>query len=223
MSIKRVLEPEVMDSIEESVAYDAMDFSEVNTAFAKEAIALCPQAQAKILDVGTGPGQIPVLICQMQPQWQVTAIDLAATMLEIAAQHVEKAGLQAQINLELVDAKKLPYPEAQFDMVISNSLIHHLPDPLPFLLELKRVVKPHGGILIRDLFRPAYEATINDLVNSIGGEFNAMQTKCFRDSLYAAFTLDEVRELFSQAGLSDVKIYQNSHRHWTAERIWSQS
>ncbi|WP_096607847.1 methyltransferase domain-containing protein [Calothrix sp. NIES-2100] len=220
--MERVLEPEVMDTIEESVAYDAMDFSEVNTAFVKEAIALCPQEQATILDAGTGPGHIPILICQIKPQWQVTAIDLAATMLEIAAQHVQKAGLQAQINLELVNAKKLPYQDEQFDMVISNSLIHHLPDPLPFFLELKRVVKPHGGIFIRDLFRPADEATINDLVNSIGVEFNAIQTKCFRDSLYAAFTLDEVTELFSQAGLSDVKIYQNSNRHWTAERVWSE-
>jgi hypothetical protein len=89
------------------------------------------------------------------------------------------------------------------------------------LLELKRVVKPHCGIFIRDLFRPADEETINDLVNNIDAQYDAIQTKSFRDSLYTAFTLDEVAELFSQAGLSNVKIYQNSDRHWTAKRVWS--
>jgi hypothetical protein len=40
----------------------------------------------------------------------------------------------------------------------------------------------------------------------------------FRDSLYAAFTLDEVTELLQQVALESVHVYQSSDRHWTAER-----
>jgi ubiquinone/menaquinone biosynthesis C-methylase UbiE len=218
--MQRVLEPEVMDSWEEAVAYDAMDFTEVNAAFAQQAIALAPLT-AKVLDAGTGTARIPLLLCQQRPQWQVTAIDLAENMLKIGAEHIKKAGLQQQIVLELVDAKQLPYPNEHFDMVISNSLIHHLPDPLPFLQELKRVVKPNGAILIRDLFRPANPEILNNLVESIGTEYDSHQKQLFADSLHAAFTIDEVNQLISQAGLQAVKIYQSSDRHWTAERSFA--
>lgn len=217
--MQRVLEPEVMDSWLEAVEYDAMDFLQVNTAFAQRVTELYPQDAAKVLDAGTGTARIPILLCQLRPQWQIFAIDLGENMLKIGSQNVEKAGLQDSIKLELVDAKQLPYQDGQFDLVISNSLVHHLPDPLPFFLELKRVLKPKGAICIRDLLRPADEATMNSLVESIGTEYNDDQKKLFGDSLHAALTIDEVNQLISQAGIQDVKVYQSSDRHWTAERM----
>jgi len=217
--VQRVLEPEVMDTWEEAVDYDAMDFVEVNTAFAQRAIELGPLA-AKVLDAGTGTARIPILLCQMKPQWRVWGVDLAQNMLQIGCQHIEQTGLQNQILLELVDAKQLPYENGHFEMVISNSLVHHLPDPLPFFLELKRVLQPNGAILIRDLIRPPDQATMNRLVESIGTEYSENQKKLFRDSLQAALTLDEVNQLISQVGLQGVRVYQSSDRHWTAERAW---
>jgi ubiquinone/menaquinone biosynthesis C-methylase UbiE len=211
-----------MDSWEEAVEYDAMDFTEVNTAFAQRVIELGPQSSARVLDAGTGPARIPVLLCQMRPQWQVFGIDLAKNMLQIGYQHVEQAGLQQQIVLELVDAKHLPYQDKHFEMVVSNSLVHHLPDPLPFFLEVSRVLKTNGAILIRDLIRPPDQETMNRLVESIGAEYDTYQKQLFRDSLQAALTLDEVNQRISQAGLQGVMVYQSSDRHWTAERAWEQ-
>jgi len=218
--MQRVLEPEVMDSWEEAVAYDAMDFTEVNTAFAESAIALGSPA-AKVLDAGTGTGRIPILIAQRRPDWQIIGIDLASSMLQVGLKNVEQAGLQHQISLELVDAKQMPYQDAQFDLVISNSLIHHLPDPLPFFGELKRVLKPGGAILMRDLIQPDSEEVVNALVESIGSEYDEHQKLLFRNSLYAAFTLEEVKEMVTAAGLAGVNVYQSSNRHWTAERSFS--
>jgi ubiquinone/menaquinone biosynthesis C-methylase UbiE len=218
--MERVLEPEVMDSLTEAIEYDAMDFTEVNTAFAKSALALGPP-QGIILDAGTGPGRIPVLISQMRSKWQIIAIDAAKSMLKVAAQHVQEANLQSSIRLELVDAKSLPYEDGHFDMIISNSLVHHLPDPLPFFKELKRVVKSNGGIFIRDLIRPENAEIMNALVDGIGEEYDEYQKKLFRDSLHAALTLDEVNQLISLSGLLNVKVYQSSDRHWTAERSWN--
>lgn len=215
--MQRVLEPEVMDTSQEAVEYDAMDFTEVNAAFAKLAIELGPQSGI-VLDAGTGTARIPIIICQQCPQWQIIGIDLAQNMLLIGSKNVEHAGLQKQIALELVDSKQLPYPDGQFEMVISNSLIHHLPNPQPFLLEIKRVLKPNGAILIRDLIRPADEATMDAMVDSIGTEYNEHQKMLFRDSLHAAFTVDEVNELVQKAGLEGVQVYQSSDRHWTAQR-----
>ncbi len=218
--MQRVLEPEVMDTWEEAVEYDTMDFTEVNTAFTQRALKLGPPFSAMVLDAGTGTARIPILLCQMRPQWQVFGIDLAQNMLQIGSQHVEQAGLQQKIVLELVDAKQLPYKDEHFELVISNSLVHHLPDPLPFFREVSRVLKPNGAILIRDLIRPPDQETMNNLVESIGAEYNTHQKQLFRDSLHAALTLDEVNQLISQAALQGVIVYQSSDRHWTAERAW---
>jgi ubiquinone/menaquinone biosynthesis C-methylase UbiE len=215
--MQRVTEPEVMDSPQEAVEYDAMDFLEVNTVFAERALELGSPV-GLILDAGTGTARIPILMCQRRPQWQVIGIDLAQSMLDVGRKNVENSGLQQQIKLELVDAKQMPYPEAHFDMVVSNSIIHHLPNPLPFLQELKRVLKPNGAILLRDLIRPDSEETLEDLVKTYAGDCNEHQKMLFRDSLYAAFTVDEVTELLQQVALESVQVYQSSDRHWTAER-----
>ncbi|PSF36850.1 SAM-dependent methyltransferase [Aphanothece hegewaldii CCALA 016] len=215
--MQRILEDEVMDTLEEAIEYDAMDFTEVNTNFAQRAIVLAHQT-AKVLDVGTGTARIPILIAQQRPTWNITGIDLAKSMLDIGFKNIAQANLEQQIHLEVVDAKQMPYTDAQFDLVLSNSLLHHLPNPLPFLKELNRVLKPNGGILLRDLLRPASKAIINEIVEQVGEDYTEHQKKLFWDSLHAAFTLEEIAELLQNAGLEKVKIYQSSERHWTAER-----
>ncbi|MEG5032496.1 methyltransferase domain-containing protein [Microcoleus sp. AT3-D2] len=220
--MQRVLEPEVMDSLEEAIEYDSMDFAEVNAAFAQSAAALGP-VFGNVLDAGTGTARIPIALCQLRPAWKLTCIDLSANMLKVGAQNVEKAGVRSQITLELIDAKAMPYPDSYFDMVISNSIIHHLPDPLSFLQEVKRVLKPQGAIFLRDLLRPETAEIRDNLVKLYAGDCNAHQKQLFSDSLQAAFTLDEVEEMMQNAGLDGLRIYESSDRHWTAERAWCES
>jgi ubiquinone/menaquinone biosynthesis C-methylase UbiE len=215
--MNRILEPEVMDTWLEATAYDAMDFESVNTAFATDAIDLDPHA-IKILDVGTGTARIPILMCQQRPQYLITAIDLAQSMLIIGQRNVEEAALNQRIRLERVDSKRMPYPDLEFDMVVSNSLVHHLPDPLSFFQEIKRLVRPGGAILIRDLIRPESDTIVNSLVGKIGEKYDAHQQQLFRDSLKAALTLTEVQELIDRAGLEQITLSQSSDLHWTIER-----
>jgi ubiquinone/menaquinone biosynthesis C-methylase UbiE len=213
--MERILEPEVMDDREEAIEYDAMDFTEINTNFAQEAIKLTG-INATVLDVGTGTARIPIIISQLRPQWQIIAIDMADSMLEIGQQNILDANCQDRIKLEKIDAKNLPYTSQQFDLVISNSLIHHLSDPLSFLQEIKRVLKPDGGIFLRDLFRPDSSEIIEAMVTAIDPNFSPRQAQLFKDSLQAAFTLAEIEDLIKQAGLEKVQVYQSSERHWTA-------
>ncbi len=218
--MERILEPEVMDTWEEARDYDAMDFTIVNADFAKRAIELVPPS-GFVLDAGTGTARIPILVGQQCPQWRIVAIDLSRNMLKLAAQNITQAGLQSQITLELADAKQLLFPAAQFDLVLSNSLIHHLPNPLSFLQEIDRVLKPGGALLLRDLIRPPDLATVESLVAAIGPDYDAHQRQLFHDSLKAAFTLEEVRDLVAQSGLQGVTVEQSSDRHWTAARAWA--
>jgi ubiquinone/menaquinone biosynthesis C-methylase UbiE len=213
----RILEPEVMDTWLEATAYDAMDFTAVNTAFVTDAIALDPHA-IKVLDIGTGTARIPILMCQQRPQYLVTGIDLAQSMLIIGQRNIEEAQLTQRIRLERVDSKRMPYPDLEFDMVISNSLVHHLPNPLSLFQEISRLVKIDGAILIRDLIRPDNDLIVNELVAKFGEDYDPRQQQLFHDSLKAALTLAEVQELIDRVGLAGVKLSQTSELHWTLER-----
>lgn len=220
MALQRILEAEVMDTMEDALEYDAMDFTEVNTAFAERAVALIPE-RATILDIGTGTARIPILMARRKPSWHITAIDLSGNMLKVGERNVRALGLEKQITLQLVDAKRLPFREGEFDAVVSNSIVHHIPDPTPFFLECKRVLASGGAILIRDLIRPESDQALNELVHRVCAQDTEYQTKLFRDSLHASFTLEEVNRLAASAGLRDVTIYQSSDRHWTLERVAS--
>ncbi|MEG3842947.1 methyltransferase domain-containing protein [Microcoleus sp. herbarium14] len=220
--MQRVLEPEVMDSWEEAIEYDSMDFTDVNAAFAMSAAALGP-VFGNVLDAGTGTARIPIALCELRPEWKLTCIDLSANMLKVGALNVEKAGVRSQISLELIDAKAMPYPDSYFDMVISNSIIHHLPAPLPFLQEVKRVLKPNGAIFLRDLLRPETPEMRDNLVEMYAGDCNEHQKQLFSDSLQAAFALEEVEEMIRNARLGGLRIYESSDRHWTAERAWCET
>jgi ubiquinone/menaquinone biosynthesis C-methylase UbiE len=211
--LERVLEPEVMDNWQEATAYDAMDFSAVNRDFALTAIDLHPQA-VRVLDIGTGSAHIPIVLCQEKSCYQLVGVDLAQSMLTLGRRNIEEAGLLQRIRLELADGKQLPYPNWEFDMVISNSLVHHLPQPLSFFREVARLVKPNGAVLIRDLLRPNSLAEIDRLVTE-AGDYGERQNQLFRDSLAAALTLAEVQELVTAAKMTDYQLNQSSDRHWT--------
>jgi ubiquinone/menaquinone biosynthesis C-methylase UbiE len=218
----RILESEIMDTWLEATAYNAMNFESVDAAFAADVIALDPLA-VKVLDAGTGTARIPILMCQQRPQYLITGIDLAQSMLIIAQRNVEAAQLTQRIKLERVDSKRTPYPDLEFDLLISNSLVHHLPDPLSFFGEIKRLVKPGGAILIRDLIRPESDLIVNELVTKIGVNYDDRQQQLFHDSLKAALTLAEVRDLIDRVGLPEVDLAQSSDLHWTISRKNQQS
>ncbi len=212
--LARILEPELMDSLQ----YDRMDFREVNEDFAQTALNL--GARGHILDLGTGTARIPITLCRLanNSTIKITAIDLAQSMLDLAQANVTEAKLNHQITLELADAKQLPYPDRFFDMVISNSIVHHLADPRPCLAEAMRVLKPGGGVLIRDLMRPNTIEELEEKVNKIGENYNQYQKDLFYNSLHAAFTLTEMAEMLRELNYQGVRIYASSDRHWTIAR-----
>jgi ubiquinone/menaquinone biosynthesis C-methylase UbiE len=141
-------------------------------------------------------------------------------MLDLAMHNVEHAGLQNQISLELADAKKLSHADATFDGVISNSIIHHIPEPGLCLKEAARVTRPGGLLYFRDLLRPTDEAELEKLVNlyapaaGVSPEADHQRTM-FAESLHAALTLEEIRKLVKELRLSDGAVQQSSDRHWT--------
>jgi ubiquinone/menaquinone biosynthesis C-methylase UbiE len=213
--IPRVLEPEVMDTPADAGDYDRMDHSAVNRAFAADFLAAWPTRSGLVLDVGTGTAQIPVELCRQAGGFHVLAVDAAAEMLTLADRNVFAAGLGDRIRTELVDAKGLSYADGAFAAVISNSIVHHIPEPHGVLAEMVRVCKPGGVLFVRDLFRPDSNPELDGLVGLYAGDATPHQRQLFADSLRAALTVTELQELVGRLGFAPETVRQTSDRHWT--------
>ncbi|MEM9345573.1 MAG: class I SAM-dependent methyltransferase [Planctomycetota bacterium] len=252
--LQRILEPEVMDDTAEAAAYDAMDHTQPNTAFVQRLIDLGIDRCKNALDLGTGPGDIPILLCQAvstvgwpgmsqsEPPEQtgvdisqalrsggspslhpghpkMIAVDLAQSMINLAQNKIAEAGLNNRITLAKMDVKKLDLPDDSFDALFSNTILHHIPEPGAMLTEAARVLKPGGLLLIRDLYRPKSIEQLNALVDQHAGGCDGDQRKLFAESLHAALTPDELRELAQANGLADADVVIDTDRHMSLQRV----
>ncbi len=230
--IPRTLEPEVMDTSVEAGDYDAMDFEAVNRAFCDDFLAARARVSRKItrvLDVGCGTARIPVVVCGLAGDLAVTGIDLAVHMLSLGQAHVAAAGLATRVTLERRDAKHSGFPDGAFDAAVSNTVLHHIPEPKEMLREMWRVL-PRGGLLfVRDLVRPDDRATLDALVvqyasvpaglDPAAQARHERQRDLFAASLHAALTLDEVRTLADDLGITTRDLTMTSDRHWTLSAV----
>jgi ubiquinone/menaquinone biosynthesis C-methylase UbiE len=191
-----------------------MDHAAVNRVFVADFLAAW-DGRGPLLDVGTGTAQIPIQLCRAAPTADVLAIDLAEHMLRLGRENVRQAGLSDRLRLERADAKQLPYAAFTFGAVLSNSIVHHIPEPARVLAEMLRVTRRGGLVLVRDLLRPASEEDLHQLVNTYVAGANEHQRQMFADSLRAALTLHEVRALVAALEGDPASVRQTSDRHWT--------
>jgi ubiquinone/menaquinone biosynthesis C-methylase UbiE len=213
--LKRVLEPEVMDTPDEAQDYDEMDHSAVNRAFAADFFSAFPHFGNPVLDVGTGTAQIPVEMCRQSPRVELVAIDLADEMLKLAARNVTRAGYEGRITLTKVNGRDLGYPDGHFGAVVSNSIIHHIPEPRDCFAEMVRVCRAGGALFVRDLLRPGSGEGVERLVKTYAGDANDHQRTLFANSLRAALSLAEVQLIVGELGFAPDAARQTTDRHWT--------
>lgn len=215
--LERVLEQEIMDSERDAREYAAFDNSAVNEEFVKRALELAP-TRGSVLDIGTGPGDIAVLLAKGAPGLRILAIDLGEHMLAIAKENVARAGLTHRVEIARMDAKATGLPSSSFDFVVCNSLVHHIPEPEALFREVRRIARPQAGFYIKDLHRPNTEAELRHLVHTYAKECTEYQRQSFFDSLHAGLTVSEVAALCAQMDWPGVEVRRCSDRHWCVER-----
>lgn len=213
----RVPEPELMDEAEQARAYAHADFEEPHNHFIELLNSACgddlPET-GRALDLGCGAADISIRFAKAFPGYIVDAVDGAEAMLNEA----EKALLdmddlfQERINLIQGYLQDFSIGETHYDIIFSNSLLHHLHDPM-VLWNVINKVSHDTQIFIMDLMRPESETAVDDLVKMYAAGEPEILQRDFRNSLFAAFTPHEVERQLQEAGLDKLAVEVVSDRH----------
>jgi 2-polyprenyl-3-methyl-5-hydroxy-6-metoxy-1,4-benzoquinol methylase len=219
MTMDRTLEPELMDDPEQALVYARADFEQENQGFVDRFREYFPEFVAgHILDLGCGPGDIPVRFAQALPSCRITGVDASEPMVRLAEEAVREAGLSNRITFRCERFQDLA-GVSTVDAAISNSLLHHVPNPLQFWHKLRLAVKPGSPVLVMDLFRPDSAEEAKAIVDRYASGAPDILRRDFYNSLLAAFTEDEIGSQLAQMNLTRLLIDVIDDRHWVVSGI----
>jgi len=210
----RVLEPELMDDPKQAEAYARADFAKENQGFVDRFCEYFPDfSGGRVLDLGCGPADIPVRFAKLYPTCQVIGVDASAPMIQLGEQAVKQAGMTDRITLRCERFESVAGANIA-DAALSNSLLHHLPNPLQFWHKLRQLVKPGSPVLVMDLLRPDSPEEAQAIVDRYAAGEPDILRRDFYNSLLAAFTEDEVTTQLARMNLTRLLIDVIDDRHW---------
>ena len=212
--MERRLEPEIMDGEEQARVYAHADFAEENQGFVDYFFALYPDVEhGTVLDLGCGPADIPIRLLRSRPALRVIGVDASGPMLQWARTAVQQAGLHDRIRLLCGRFQECGLDQPA-DAVISNSLVHHVPNPLQFWHAVKTLARPGAPALVMDLLRPGTPEEARELVDRYAADEPEQLRHDFYHSLLSALTEDEVAAHLAEMNLSRLLIDVPDDRHW---------
>ena len=214
--MQRTPEPdELMNDPDQALAYARADFSEANWQFVRLVEQQAGDGlKGLMLDLGCGPADIPIALAHQHPGLQIDALDGAPSMLELARQNIaadQVAGQRIRLKCDFLPCADLT--RAGYAFVVSNSLLHHLADPAVMWQTVAQCAAPGAHVIVMDLARPASETAVDSLVETYALNEPDVLRRDFRNSLFAAYTVDEVEEQLQAAGLENLAVQMVSDRH----------
>ena len=211
---ERIPEPELMDDMEQAKAYAMADFQEPHDMFVAEfRKRFGTGITGLVLDLGCGTADITCRFAKAYPDTTIHGIDGSEAMLHFARKALTDHGLAKRILLfkKLVPCQDLPAED--YDVIIVNSLLHHLPDPHALWQTVKQAARKDTAFFLMDLSRPESPEKSREIVETYSGREPDILKRDFFNSLLAAFRPEEVMEQLKDAGLDYLNTDILSDRH----------
>lgn len=222
--LPRVPEPEVMNDSGEVEAYSSAaaqaHLDRIDDTFVVHALRLlAPRDRGQALDIGTGPGQIVLKLARRLPLWNFTGVDRSSGMIAQARASLATAGssLKGRVDFQVADGNRLNFPDASFDFVMCNSVLHHLAEPQNLFAEIARLAKPNGAILLRDLRRPS-RLKFPLHIRWHGRKYSGEMLRLYRASVRAAYTVPELQHLLESSPFRNTRVFTHESTHLGLER-----
>ncbi len=218
--MQRRLEPELMNGDTQVQAYAAADFSSGDQVTI-EAIQLLLSRTSPlppdplVVDLGCGPGNITLRLAGLFPKARIIGIDGAESMLAVARERAQQQQLQISFlcqNLQEV-LRGAGALRGQADLIVSNSLLHHLHQPDLLWMVTRDLAAPGCRTLHRDLRRPASDTEIQQLLLKHLPSAPEVLQQDFAGSLAAAFEPQEVTAELHRLDLNQLTVSAEDDRY----------
>lgn len=214
--MERIPEPELMEVEDQARAYAEADFEEPHSRFLTLLKESFPQLNisGRVLDLGCGPGDISMRVARAFPACSVLGIDGSQAMLERGREILRRSGaLESRVELAQVMLPADGVPAGDYEIIISNSLLHHLADPQVLWNAIREAGASGTPVFVMDLMRPVSITEAKKIVEAYTVGEPEILKKDFHASLLAAYRIDEVREQLRGAGLECLNLSSVSDRH----------
>ncbi|QSR88966.1 class I SAM-dependent methyltransferase [Methylacidiphilum caldifontis] len=210
--MERILEEQLMADPIQVMAYAQADFSIPHQAVIDRFTDLFPHFKdGVVLDMGCGTADIAIRFARRYPQAKIIGVDGSLAMLSVAQKRIDENHLCSSIKLIQGIFPNWTYPHL-FDVLISNSLLHHLPSPKELWTSLRKHAKLGSCVLIIDLVRPESKQQAHFLTETYTQGAHPLLKRDFYNSLLASFTLEEIkREIVAEK--LPFRVEQISDRH----------
>jgi ubiquinone/menaquinone biosynthesis C-methylase UbiE len=206
--------PEQVDAFIDS---RALEYStQLEDAFVKRALELGVDG-GMVLDVGTRVGLIVLKILWQNENFYAIGMDSSKAMVERARETATAWGLGERAFFQVGDARRMRFKSSYFDLVISDSTFHCFDDPLSVVAEIRRVLKPTGALLIRDLERPSRFGMARH-IEKHAGSFGEQMKRHVESALRGAYTRSEIQSLVRESGIERAEVVQMDEHHIAIER-----
>lgn len=218
--MERIPEHELMDNTAQAKAYAEADYSEPHEAFVKHFKVCFPGfSSGTVLDLGCGPADVTIRFARAFPKTRITGIDGAQVMLDLGLREIKLQELDHQMTLKKCRLPDSELSNLKFDALISNSLLHHLPDPAVMWQAVKLCTGHGAHIFVMDLLRPSNIETAKEIVQQYANDAPEVLKTDFYNSLLAAFSIEEIQEQLKTSGLEYLAVEIVSDRHFI---VWGQ-
>lgn len=214
--MKRIPEPELMNDEQQAVAYAGADFEEPHARF----VALFQETfrdgdiSGYVLDLGCGPGDIAFRFARAYRRCIVHGLDGAEAMLTCGRGMLGKApDMNGRVEFFCGVLPGARLPRERYDVIMSNSLLHHLANPRVLWKAVREYAAPGAPVFVQDLMRPASRNEAQMLVERYSGNEPEILKRDFFNSLLAAFEPDEIRRQLKRESMDHLDVRVVSDRH----------
>src|SRR5262249_31086410 len=154
------------------------------------------------LDLGCGPADITLRLAARYPRARVVGVDGACSMLAIANKAILRQAFpdnRIEVRQWHIGRQEYPFCPEAFCAVVSNSLLHHMRDPLDLWRAIHAAAAPGAAVLVMDLIRPQSEVEAEQIVEQYAGSEPEVLKGDFLNSLLAAYRPAEIIEQLALA------------------------
>ncbi len=156
---------------------------------------IVPIENAKVLEIGPGPGWAGICLLKGRPDIRLDAIEASPDMIRVADRNASEEGVKDRVDYQHGVVENIHMiPDPVYDLIISRESMHRWGDPEKGLKEISRVLKPEGKVYIQDNRRDI-GLFARFIVNILGPLMAGNMVKYWKSSIHASYIPDEAQKM----------------------------